>query len=179
MFRQIWAVVMLCGCFVNLAACSPYDSWKEEVKLNDDRVIVVEQRKRVEGGLVRETWLTISLPEFGSKPIVWHEHLSPLILNIDDGKLYVVAFAWAGPEERMYGCPEHSYVGFIWQNGQWTRIPFAQIPESIYNTNMLIDAIPPRGTSILTITEKNGKALNGDGRLRLDWRLDPNRRNAC
>lgn len=179
MFRQVWAVVLLAGCFVNLGACSPYASWKEEVKLNDNRVIVVEQRKRVEAGIVRESWLTISLPELDSKPIVWHEHLSPIILNIYGGILYVVAIAWAGPEERMYDCPEHSYVGFIWQNSRWIRIPFTRIPENIYNTNMLIDAVPPRGTSFLTIAKKNGEDLNGDARLRLFWKLDPNRRNAC
>jgi hypothetical protein len=179
MFKHPWVVLGLWGCLVNLAACSPYVSWKEEVKLNDGRVIVVEQRKLMEGGIDRESWLTISLAELDSRPIIWHEHLGPLILNIDGGMLYVVGTPWAGREVRMYDCPEHSVVGFIWQNNHWTRIPFAKIPESIYNTNMLIDAVPPRGTSFLTIAEKNSKTLNGESTHRLFWKWDPNRRNGC
>lgn len=179
MFSQTWAAVVLSGCLANLAACSPYVSWKEEVKLNDDRIIVVEQRKLMEGGIDRESWLTISLPELDSKPIVWHEHLRPLVLNIDGGKLYVVSVPWTGREDRMYDCPEHGVVGFIWQTSQWTRIPFARIPERIYNTNMLIDAVPPRGTSLLTIKEKNGTSLNGKPTYRLFWRINPNRHKGC
>jgi hypothetical protein len=177
MFRRVWAVVMLSGCFVNLAACSPYDSWKEEVKLNDGRVIVVEQRKLMEGGIDRESWLTMSLPELASKPIVWHEHLRPLVLNIDGGILYVVGIPWTAREDRMYHCPEHGVVGFIWQSGQWTRIPFGRIPKSVYNTNMLIDAVPPHGISLLTITKKN--EVNGNPGYRLFWGIDPDRDKGC
>jgi hypothetical protein len=170
---------MLSGCLVNLAACSPYVSWKEEVKLNDGRVIVVEQKKLMEGEIDREAWLTISLPEFGSKPIVWHERLTPNIVNIDHGILYVIGAPGTARESRIYECPEHSTVAFVWRNGQWVRIPFDEIPISIYGTNMLIDAVPPRGTSFLTIAEKDGKTLNGEPRHRFFLRLNPKSDNGC
>jgi hypothetical protein len=179
MFKHVWDIFILMGCVGILAACSPYTSWKEEVQLNDGRIIVVEQKTMAAGEVLREEWLTIHLPEFGVNPIVWHEHLHPLILNIDHGVLYVVGVPPTGREVRLYGCPEHGVVGFKWQTGRWTRIPFAQIPVSIYSTNMLINYFPPKGTSILTIVEKNGKNLNGDGRASGDWKLDPSRGNGC
>lgn len=179
MFRQIWATLILSGCCVNLAACSPYVSWKEEVKLSDGRIIVVEQKKLAEGDIVRESWLSISLPELGSKPIIWHERLTPHIVNIDHGMLYVIGAPWTVRESRVYGCPEHSTVAFVWRNGQWARIPFDEIPISIYDTNLLIDAVPPRGTSFLTIVEKDGKTLNGEPTNRFLRRLNPKRGNDC
>ncbi|HEX3912704.1 MAG TPA: hypothetical protein VHW71_04290 [Steroidobacteraceae bacterium] len=164
---------------MNLAACSPYVSWKEEVKLNDGRVIVVKQKRLAEGEVPREEWLTIPLPEFDVNPIVWHEHLIPLILNIDHRILYIVGIPPTGREIRLYGCPEHGAVGFKWQNGQWIRIPFGDIPLNIYSTNMLINNFPPKGTSLLTILEKSSRSLNGDGRASGNWTLNPNRGNGC
>jgi hypothetical protein len=93
--------------------------------------------------------------------------------------LYIVGTPWTRREARFYGCPDHSAVGFIWQSGQWARIPFDKIPESIYNTNMLIDAVPPKGTSFLTIAEKNGKTLNGEATRHFFLKLDPKRGNGC
>src|ERR1017187_6175079 len=102
MLRKIVLLIVTTGCLMNLAACSPYVTWKEEVKLNDGRVIVVEQKKLVEDEMAREAWLTINLPEFSAEQIVWHEHLSPIVLNIDEGMLYVVGQPPTAREERQY-----------------------------------------------------------------------------
>jgi hypothetical protein len=179
MFERVWTMLLVSGCVANLAACSPYVSWKEEVKLNDGRVIVVEQRKLAEGEIDRESWLTIPLPEFGTKPIVWHGHVTPMNLNVDQGILYVVGLPPTGREARFYGCPEHGYVAFAWKKGTWNRVFFAQIPESIYSTNLLIEGFAPKGTSFLTIAEKNSKTLNGNPRLWGYWKLNPNIGNGC
>lgn len=148
---------------VVLGACSffGYVTWKEEVQLNDGRVIVVEQQKRAGHGIAREAWLTINLPEFSAQPIVWHEHLSPLVVNIDGGKLYVVGYTPTVVEFKQYGNPRPFYVGFVWKGGVWSRISFDRIPARIYVTNMLIDGFPPRGTAFLTLEKKNGSDMNG------------------
>lgn len=65
-------------------------TWTEEVKLLDGRVITVMQKRRIEGNIEREAWLTIKLPEFGDKEIVWHENLDTMVLNVYQNKLYVV-----------------------------------------------------------------------------------------
>src|SRR5271156_2486460 len=87
---------LISGGLLSLTACGGPDSitWQEEVKLNDGRVIVVTQKKRCEGAytggnyascITREAWLTIALPEFSSQPMVWHESLDPMVVNIDGG----------------------------------------------------------------------------------------------
>jgi hypothetical protein len=163
MFKIISKITLVLGCLVSLSACSgEFVTWREEVKLNDGRVIVVEQKKRDVEDMDREAWLTINLPEFSTKPIVWHENLRPLTVNIDGGRLYVVGFPPTGVEGHQYGCPRPPYVGFVWENGTWNRIPFEGIPERIYTTNMLTYRFPPRGTTLLTLEEKNGSKLNGD-----------------
>ena len=94
------ALAIMCGA---LAACSKTVEWNEEVKLNDGRVIVVTQKRRCEGGdynaktgascVARESWLTLKLPEFSDKDIVWHESLKPMVVNIHLRRLYVVGRA--------------------------------------------------------------------------------------
>lgn len=175
---------------VTLTACEKpvqYVTWKEEVKLNDGRTIVVSQKKFCDGGphtggkfaycLDREAWLTIDLPEFNAQPIVWHEHLHPMIVNIDNGKLYVVGTGATQVEFRLYGDPQSPYIGFVWEGGQWKKLSFNEIPESIYDTNMLIEGIPPKDTLLLTLKEKNSEKMNGKVEYhatKFELRIDPN-----
>ena len=164
-----WLIV---GIFLSLTACGASDTitWQEEVKLSDGRVIVVTQKKRCEGAytggnyascIAREAWLTINLPEFSSQPMVWHESLDPQIVNIDSGRLYVVGVPPTEREYRLYGDPEPFYIGFVWENSQWKKIPFKNIPAAIYDVNMLIKSIPPTGTTLLTLEKKGSAELNG------------------
>jgi hypothetical protein len=160
MLKKLIFLFIFSGCLMNIAACSEFVSWKEEVKLNDGRVIVVEQKKRMEGQIAREAWLTINLPEFSSQPIIWHENLNPLILNISNGKLYVVGRPPSGLEIRQYGIQKPFYIGFEWSNGAFQRIPFEEIPENIYTTNMLIDSFPSKRIDLMTLEQKNSIEVN-------------------
>ena len=169
MLKKLMCVLLSLGCLVSINACSKSDSfvaWQEEVKLSDGRVIVVTQKKRCEGAytggnyaecIAREAWLTINLPEFSAQPIVWHEHLFAIIVNIHDGRLYVVGCPPTERESKFYGNPKPFYIGFVWENGQWIRIPFNEIPVEIYDTNMFMGAIPPSDATYLTVARKESK----------------------
>ena len=186
MLKKIVLITLMTG-FAVLTACSKsveYVTWQEEVRLNDNRTIVVTQKKFCDGGphtggkfaycLDREAWLTINLPEISSQPIVWHEHLHPMIVNIDRGRLYIVGIPPTEREYRLYGNPEPIYIGFVWENGQWKRIPFNDIPEPIYDTNMLIEGIPSKGTTLLTLKNKESVEMNGKPEYDADQRhIDP------
>lgn len=159
--------VGLMGC---QAASAEFVTWKEEVKLNDGRVVVVTQKKRCQGAytgqnyakcIAREAWLTIRLPEFSQEDIVWHEKLDPLVVNVHEGRLYIVGWPHTGAEFMIYGKPQPPYLGFVWMQGKWEKIPFSQIPDAIYSTNMLIESIPPEGTELLTLDKKDGPTVNG------------------
>lgn len=124
------AVPLVGGCSDNTL------TWTEEVRLLDGRVITVTQKRRIEENIEREAWLTIKLPELGDKEIVWHENLQTMLLNVYQGRLYVVGKFPTEREVRLYGWPIPAYVGFRYDNGQWRRIQFNEIPEAIYDANM-------------------------------------------
>lgn len=114
-------------------------TWQEEVKLLDGRVITVTQKRRYERKMPREFWLTFKLPEFGNKEIVWHESLDVLVLNLYQGKIYIVGIPGTEREFRQYGSPMPSYIGYRYDSGQWIRLPFNEIPTAIYQTNMYLE----------------------------------------
>ena len=129
-------------------------TWQEEVKLLDGRVITVTQKRRYEGKVPRESWLSFKLAEFGNKKIIWHENLSTQVLNTYQGKLYVVGTPFTEREFRQYGRPKPSYLGYRYEAGTWQRIPFKEIPEAIYDTNLLIANEPPNGAKFVSFAIK-------------------------
>ncbi len=98
-----------------LGGCANVGSWKEEVKLLDGRVINITQKRRYDnvftgsnyGALPREYWLIFKLPEFGNQEITWHENLLPQVLNVYQGKLYVVGLPFTKVEFKQYGRLTH------------------------------------------------------------------------
>jgi hypothetical protein len=170
--RKALLVLLVIGGASHLAACSKDVQWDEEVQLKDGRVIVATQRRRCEGGdyraktdascMARESWLTFSLPEFSGEKIVWHESLKPMVLNVHQGKLFVIGRAPSTLEFRTYGATNPPYFGFRWADGAWVRIPFSEIPDAIYDANMLIENIPTTATTFLTVGEKNSARENGN-----------------
>lgn len=141
-------VPMLGGCSDNTI------TWQEEVKLLDGRVITVTQKRRYDANLPREFWLTFKLPEFGNQEIVWHENLLAQVLNVYQGKLYVVGNADTEQSFRQYGNPNPSYLGYRYEAGQWQRIPFNEIPVAIYDTNLLIANQPSKGAKFVSFAMK-------------------------
>jgi hypothetical protein len=169
---------------IQAAGCSKTVQWEEDVQLNDGRIIVVTQKKRCEGGdfvakngascVAREAWLTIRLPEFSDKDIVWHESLDPMVLNVHQGRLFLVARPPHMLEFRAYGATNPPYFGFVWELGQWRRIAFTEIPDAIYDRNMLIESIPQNRTKHLTLEIKDSRLENGNPVYSKDLRrIDP------
>jgi hypothetical protein len=189
MLKKITRLAVILGGFAVLPGCASglagpeYRIWQEEVKLSDGRIIVVTQKKRCEGAytggnyancIAREAWLTINLPEFSTQEIVWHANLNPRVVDIHAGRLYVVGWPPTGREFRLYNKPRPPYIGFMFENGQWIRIPLEAIPEAIYDTNMLIESIPSSGTTFLTLVNKESREVNGNPTYKKHQkRIDP------
>ncbi len=150
---------------LSLYGCSGMKSWKEEVKLLDGRVINITQLRRYDnasigsnsGAVPREFWLTFKLPELGDREVTWHENLFAQVLNVYQGKLYVVGIPFTEREFWQYGSPKPSYVGYRFDMGKWQRIPFNEIPNEIYDTNLLISNEPPNGAKFVSFTMKDEK----------------------
>lgn len=148
-------------------------TWQEEVKLLDGRVITVTQKRRIEENIEREAWLTFKLPEFSNKEIVWHENLHTMVLNVYQNKLYVVGVTGTIREYRQYGRPEPYYIGYRFDNTQWVRIPFTEIPAAIYDANMYPENMALNRLKYVSVTDK--VEIFKDDRWRTQQRkIDPN-----
>lgn len=173
LFRRV-TLGLVCAALPMLGGCANTITWQEEVKLLDGRVITVTQKRRIDANQIpREFWLTFRLPEFGDKEITWYENLGPHVLNVYQGKLYLVGSPFTEREFRQYGKPMPSYIGYRYESGQWQRIPFNEIPEAIYDTNLLIANMPSDGmkvvTSIMKIEEMKDETIGQSSK-----RIDPN-----
>jgi hypothetical protein len=178
----VMAILAACLLLIGMASLN-IKTWQEEVRLLDGRVITVTQKRRLEGvytgqdfgNIPREAWVTFNLPEFSPQQIVWHENLIPLVLNIYNGKLFIVAFPKTTRELRQFGHPNPEYVGYRFENGQWTRIGFSDIPVAIYDSNMWADNVPKKGADRVTLDDK-AKVLK-DPQMPSDYkRIDPSPR---
>lgn len=147
-------------------------TWQEEVKLLDGRVITVTQKNRVEERMPREFWLTFKLPEFGDQEIVWHENLEPMVLNVHQNKLYIVGIPVTTREFRQYGRPKPPYLGYRYEAGRWQPIPFNEIPEAIYDTNLYFDNMALYRKKHVSLADK-AEMMRDKAYMPYSKRIDP------
>lgn len=159
-------------------------TWSEDTQLSDGRVITIVQKRSMEsvytghdvGSMARDAWISFSLPEFSAREIEWHVNLTPIILNISNGKLYIVAYPFTIREAIQFGNPQPPYVGFRFENEKWVQIPFSEIPVAIYEVNLLIDSPPEKIRHRVTLNDKRRDRENIEFPQRLK-RIDPTNKN--
>jgi hypothetical protein len=170
------AIILIC-----LSACSANTrTWQEEVKLLDGRIIVISVKYRKEGayngssygGVLRESWVTLKLPETGNNETTWNERLWPLNLNVVGGKLYIVGIPPTTDEFEFYHKPRPPYVGYVFENKAWRQIPFSQIPESMYDVNVSSNTKKLKSDKPITLAEK-AIELGNPTRFKPLQRIDP------
>jgi hypothetical protein len=145
--------------------------WWEEVQLSDGRIIEIVQKRYYEKAyagvegykstIVRDAQVVFSLPETGLTEVVWHENLIPMRLDVYQGKPFIVAYPPTRKEFERYGRPKPSYLGFYYEDGQWRRVRYRDIPDSQYDANLVIDRYLPESIKKLTLEVKNSKQFNG------------------
>jgi hypothetical protein len=180
--RKLFTTLLIALLWNSITSCAGTDtkSWQEEVKLLDGRVIVVHQQRRFEGayngsnygGVPRESWLTVKLPETGNQETTWNEKLEPSHLNITNGKLYIVAQPPTDREYFLYDQPRPPYIGYVFENKVWRRIPFNEIPVAIYDTNLSTDSENYIHAGQITIADKE-KMLSAPTLPKYLKRIDP------
>ena len=149
-------------------------SWQEEVKLLDGRVITVTQKQRIDiDRMPREAWLTLNFPEFSAREIVWHENLDAMVVNVYQNKLYVIGTPGTIIEYRKYGRPEPIYIGYRFENSNWVRIPFGEIPTAIYDANMYPNNMALARLKRVSVSDKE-EIFKDDRWSAHQRRIDPN-----
>jgi hypothetical protein len=145
--------------------------WREEVQLSDGRVVEIVQQRRYEKAyagdgsgkstIVRDAWIRFQLPETQYQEVVWHENLIPMRFDVAEGRPFIVAYPPTYREAIKYERPKPSYLGYIYKNNQWRRVDFSEIPESLYDFNLVAKQLMPEGVDRLILSEKNSKNFNG------------------
>lgn len=182
MLKKFVLFILASGGLLSLSACGGNDtiSWQEEVKLLDGRMIIVHQQRRFEGayngsnygGIPRESWLTLKLSETANLETTWHEKLEPSHLNVVNGKLYIVAQPPTTREYYLYDQPRPPYIGYVFENKAWRRIPFSEIPLAIYDTNLSLDSENYIHAGQVTLADKQ-KMLDAPTLPKYLKRIDP------
>lgn len=145
---------------ITLTACTGLhaDIWhtmnlKEEVKLHDGRVIVVDRFYNLGGYPAIESHnrspldetLTFTLPASG-KVIVWKTEfndspetnsLGPLLLDVVDGIPYLATSPAGCIAFNKWGRPNPPYVLFKYLNEAWQRIPLEAFPSMLVRSNLM------------------------------------------
>ena len=180
-------ILLIVSTIFSLSGCAQTVEWKEDVRLLDGRVVTVVQKKLCKGGdyaatveatcLARDAWVRIEIPEINDHEILWHENLNPMVINIFKGRLYIVGTPPTSVEFRKYGAVNPPYYGFTWEGGNWKHIPFAEIPNEIYEGNMLIESIPKTRATHVTLEQK--KIETGCCYRSPQRRIDPNRKSSA
>ena len=128
--------------------------WKEEVKLHDGRVIVVERSFNLGGystldsrerALLDET-ITFTLPD-SNKSILWKTEfrndvpepnsLSLLLLDVVGGIPYIATSPAGSIAYNKWGSPNPPYVLFKYVNDEWKRIPLEDFPPELAHANLM------------------------------------------
>lgn len=145
-------VVSLCAC-AGLPGIGHTMHWKEEVKLHDGQVIVVDRFYNLGGYPAIESHnrspldesLTFTLPD-SSKVITWKTEfnnspelnsLGPLLLDVVNGIPYLATSPAGCIAYNKWGRPNPPYVLFKYVNETWQRIPLEAFPPRLVQSNLM------------------------------------------
>lgn len=147
------AMFSLAACAVQSGGIGHTMSWKEEVKLQDGQVVVVERFYNLGGypaidshnrSPLDET-LTFTLPGSG-KEIVWKTEfnnqpepnsLGPLLLDVVEGIPYLATSPAGCIAYNKWGRPNPPYVLFKYVDEAWQRIPLEAFPPMLVHSNLM------------------------------------------
>ncbi|OGT04442.1 MAG: hypothetical protein A2143_05575 [Gallionellales bacterium RBG_16_57_15] len=154
-FKTIGLVVTL---GVSMSACAGLFghtmSWKEEVKLHDGQVIVVERFYNLGGYPAIESHnrspldqtLTFTLSE-SKKEISWRTEyrddspepnsLGPLLLDVVGGVPFIATSPAGCISYNKWGRPNPPYILFKYVDDEWKRIPLEEFPAELVQANLM------------------------------------------
>lgn len=142
-----WCLVLIGLIAMLLSGCDTTYTWKEEVKLTNGMVAIVErsQTRAFRDPLTREggysKYFTLELTD--PVPVKWADSLAPIAFDIDSVSPIIVIELRGGPDCTRFGNPSTQFVALRSSAfGNWNVVPLDSIPEAV-RLNLLID--PFRG----------------------------------
>jgi hypothetical protein len=145
----IWMIGLLLTSF-SLTACGGGRTieWKQEVRLHDGRVIVIDRVSKQTGKIFPENTiieyektLTFTHPDTGER-IRWTlpKGTGAWMLDFDGEIPYYVLLTSSVADYNDWGCPNPPPIVFRYEQRQWSRIPIEQLPTRFVKPNLLLAA---------------------------------------
>jgi hypothetical protein len=142
---RILLVVLVAIAALGVQMCSPVTyRWKEEVRLHDGRLIVVERSKVMSGprepfrsATVGKWTLAFENPDKPGKKITIDVHggADPMLLGFVQGVPYLAIQPGRGDARYFYNCPHPPYIFFRY-DGEWKRIELKELPKELVARNL-------------------------------------------
>lgn len=167
--KTIERIICLIAFSLSLTACGKTIDWKQEVKLHDGRVIVVDRQSKQESmsiptkGIL-EPWQQIAFthPASGER-IVWNlpQGLGLWMLDIEGGTIWMVLKPQSVADYNNWGCPSPPWIAFRREAGIWQQVPMGDMPSVFVASNTLAAAASdnPRSENKLVSVEQFGAYL--------------------
>jgi hypothetical protein len=136
-------LVVIVALVVQMCTPATY-RWKEEVRLHDGRLIVVERSRVMSGprepfrsATVGKWTLAFENPNKPGKKISLDVHggADPMLLGFVQGIPYVAIQPGRGDARYFYNCPDPPYIFFRY-DGEWRRIELAEFPRELVARNL-------------------------------------------
>jgi hypothetical protein len=160
-------LILLCTLVLTMGGCSRMsESWKEEVRLSDGRLIVV--KRTAKGAITRDiamratgwnpTEITLRLPQADgtATPPVWRSVLVPLVMDYDPA-----SSTWSVVATHMFcstwyemGRPDSHYVQYISVGGEAWRVVPLQPGWAGRRANLLTEIRPAGQPRIVREADK-------------------------
>ena len=141
----ILLVVLVAIVALGVQMCSPATyRWKEEVRLHDGHLIVVERTRVMSGprepfrsATVGKWTLAFENPDKPGKKIGLDVHggADPMLLGFVQGTPYVAIQPGRGDARYFYNCPYPPYIFFRY-DGEWKRIELREFPKELVARNL-------------------------------------------
>jgi len=154
-------------------------SWKEEVKLQDGQIIVVDRHYKLGGYPAIESreraalnqTVTFRLPGTNKK-IIWQtdfrdsqpepNSLGALLLDVVDGVPYLATSPAGCIAYNKWGRPNPPYVLYKYVNDEWQRISMKEFPAVLVHANLIGKPASSLLKSYYTVGEAKAQRENGN-----------------
>lgn len=119
--------------------------WKEEVRLHDGRIILVDIFTRLTPlkfpcNCRTEIDRTITLRIPGDTEVAWSvpESLSPIMVDSLDGAIYIASAIRVWSYRSEWGCTDPPFIVHRYSDGNWSRIGVADLPKKMRTANFVM-----------------------------------------
>ena len=149
-FKIIFQSLILLLLISSLTACGSGEKetlhWKQQVQLQDGRVIVMERSSQSTGPLFPENKRGLEINQVVAftnpdtqEQITWPipKGLKPYTLDFDKKIPYLVLNAYTVADYNTWNCPNPPFLVYRYENKQWLSLPFEQLPARFIKRNLM------------------------------------------